>query len=165
MICCLSAVTKITEVKAFPLSYPHLGQAVSQPGQNAQHRLGHLDCHERHQYLDFFDQSSIAYVVTDNRGNFRVPVSGKFHIEIRHDGYLSVRSSTVSLSGAPDDVYQIEVALLPGNPDLICAEATILRIGNRVSAADIRAFHPSAPDRTVATGKGVYNVLRAKQSP
>ena len=30
----------------------HLGQAVSQPGQNAQHRLGHLDCHERHQHRD-----------------------------------------------------------------------------------------------------------------
>jgi len=50
--------------------------------------------------------------------------------------------------------------LLPGNPELICAEATVIRIGNRVSAVDIRAFHPSAPDRTVATGKGVYSVYR-----
>jgi uncharacterized protein (TIGR00369 family) len=50
--------------------------------------------------------------------------------------------------------------LLPGSPELLCAEATVLRIGNRVSAVDIRAFHPSAPERTVATGKGVYSVYR-----
>ena len=50
--------------------------------------------------------------------------------------------------------------LLPGNPETLCAEATVLRIGNRVSAVDIRAFHPSAPERTVATGKGVYSVYR-----
>src|SRR5437764_11789650 len=65
------------------------------------------------------DDGQTTDALTDSRGNFRVPVSGKFHVEIRHDGYLSVRSSTVSLSGAPDDVYQIEVALLPGNPDQI----------------------------------------------
>ena len=50
--------------------------------------------------------------------------------------------------------------LLPGSPETLCAEATVLRIGNRVSAVDIRAFHPSAPERTVATGKGVYSVYR-----
>jgi hypothetical protein len=31
-------------------------------------------------------------------------------------------------------------------------------VGNRVGVADIRLFHPSAPDETVATGKGVYNI-------
>ena len=50
--------------------------------------------------------------------------------------------------------------LLPGSAETLCAEATVIRIGNRVSAVDIRAFHPSAPDRTVATGKGVYSVYR-----
>ena len=50
--------------------------------------------------------------------------------------------------------------LLPGSAEVLCAEATVIRIGNRVSAVDIRAFHPSAPERTVATGKGVYSVYR-----
>ena len=63
------------------------------------------------------DGGGTTDVVTDSRGNFRVPVSGKFHIEIRHDGYRSIRTSTVALSGTPDDVYQVEVRLLPGNAD------------------------------------------------
>jgi hypothetical protein len=28
----------------------------------------------------------------------------------------------------------------------------------------MRAFHPSTPDRTIATGKGVYNIKRRKSA-
>jgi hypothetical protein len=55
--------------------------------------------------------------VTDSRGRFRVEAGGKFHIEIRHDGYRTIRSSTVSLSGSPDAVYQVDLPLQQGNPD------------------------------------------------
>jgi uncharacterized protein (TIGR00369 family) len=46
----------------------------------------------------------------------------------------------------------------PGKTETLVAVATVVRVGNRVGVADIRLFHPSAPDETVATGKGVYNI-------
>jgi hypothetical protein len=56
--------------------------------------------------------------ITDSRGVFRVEISGKFHVEVRHDGYRSVRSSSVSLAGGSDDLYQIDdIRLLQGNTD------------------------------------------------
>jgi len=42
------------------------------------------------------------------------------------------------------------------------AEATVVRLGNRVGVADVRLFHPDAEADTVATGKGVYNVKIVK---
>jgi len=50
--------------------------------------------------------------------------------------------------------------LLPAAPELIAAEAHVVRVGNRVCVIDARLYHPSAPGHTVATGKGVYNVHR-----
>ena len=44
--------------------------------------------------------------------------------------------------------------------DLI-AEAQVLRTGNRMAVCDITVFQ-DAPHQRVATGKGVYNVKRAK---
>ncbi len=49
--------------------------------------------------------------------------------------------------------------LRPGQPELLIAEATVVRRGNRVGVADVRLFHPSNEEQTVATGKGVYNVV------
>src|SRR2546422_5871006 len=63
------------------------------------------------------DDGRTTDLVTDSRGAFRVEITGRFHLEIRHDGYRTVRSSTVSLSGGSDDIYQIDdIRLLPGNP-------------------------------------------------
>ncbi len=50
--------------------------------------------------------------------------------------------------------------LAPGGPELLIAEARVLRVGNRVGVADVKCFQPSQPDRIVATGKGVYNIKR-----
>jgi hypothetical protein len=59
-----------------------------------------------------------AEFVTDSHGAFRVQASGRFHLEIRHEGYRSVRSSVVSVSAGSDDVYQIDdIRLLTGNSD------------------------------------------------
>ena len=52
--------------------------------------------------------------------------------------------------------------LRPGQPETLAAEARVVRQGNRVGVADIRLFHPSKPDATIATGKGVYNITIAK---
>ena len=86
-----------------------------------------------------------------------------------HGGILSTLldaaggAATFSRVDPEDRISTIDLRvdfLLPGGPELICAEAEVVRLGNRVSVIDARAFHPSAPERTVATGKGVYNVRR-----
>jgi uncharacterized protein (TIGR00369 family) len=52
--------------------------------------------------------------------------------------------------------------LSPGGPEPLLAEATVVRVGNRVAVTDVRCFQPSDPARTVATGKAVYNIKRPK---
>jgi uncharacterized protein (TIGR00369 family) len=52
--------------------------------------------------------------------------------------------------------------LRPGKLETVAAEATVVRLGNRVGVADVRLFHPTASDTTIATGKGVYNVKVVK---
>jgi uncharacterized protein (TIGR00369 family) len=53
--------------------------------------------------------------------------------------------------------------LRPARLVTIIAEATVVRLGNRVGVADVRLFHPDAEADTVATGKGVYNVTIKKE--
>jgi uncharacterized protein (TIGR00369 family) len=55
--------------------------------------------------------------------------------------------------------------LAPGAPEALVAEATVVRVGNRVGVVDVRCWQPSAPSRTVATGKAVYNIKRMEDSP
>jgi uncharacterized protein (TIGR00369 family) len=50
--------------------------------------------------------------------------------------------------------------LAPGGPDRLIAEGRVVRVGNRVGVVDVKCFQPSAPERIVATGKGVYNIKR-----
>jgi uncharacterized protein (TIGR00369 family) len=52
--------------------------------------------------------------------------------------------------------------LRPGKLEMLVAEAQVVRAGNRVGVADVRMFHPSNEPDTIATGKGVYNILIAK---
>jgi uncharacterized protein (TIGR00369 family) len=54
--------------------------------------------------------------------------------------------------------------LRPGRQETLVAEASVCRIGRRVGVADIRLFHPSAPTESIATGKGVYNVVIPKNA-
>jgi uncharacterized protein (TIGR00369 family) len=53
--------------------------------------------------------------------------------------------------------------LRPGRLERLIAEAVVVRVGGRVGVSDIRLFHPSAEDETVATGKGVYAIKIPKQ--
>ena len=50
--------------------------------------------------------------------------------------------------------------LSPGAPESLYAEATVVRVGNRVGVTDVRCFQAATPDHTVATGKAVYNIKR-----
>jgi uncharacterized protein (TIGR00369 family) len=52
--------------------------------------------------------------------------------------------------------------LRPARLELVVAEAHVVRIGNRVGVADVRLFQPSAESETIATGKGVYNIIIKK---
>lgn len=52
--------------------------------------------------------------------------------------------------------------LRPGKPERIVVEARVVRRGNRVGVADMRLFHPSEPDVSIAVGKGVYNITVPK---
>jgi acyl-coenzyme A thioesterase PaaI-like protein len=42
------------------------------------------------------------------------------------------------------------------------AEGLIVRVGRSVGVSDMRVFHPSAEDVTIATGKGVYSIKMPK---
>lgn len=54
--------------------------------------------------------------------------------------------------------------LLPGRLETLEAAADVVRKGNRVAVVDMRVYHPSRPTETVATGKGVYNIVLRKQA-
>jgi uncharacterized protein (TIGR00369 family) len=54
--------------------------------------------------------------------------------------------------------------LRPGKLETLAAEASVVRVGNRVGVADIRIFHPSAEGETIATGKGVYSIRIPRES-
>jgi uncharacterized protein (TIGR00369 family) len=52
--------------------------------------------------------------------------------------------------------------LRPGKQETLVCEASVVRLGRRVGVTDMRLFHPSAPVESVATGKGVYNIVVPK---
>jgi uncharacterized protein (TIGR00369 family) len=54
--------------------------------------------------------------------------------------------------------------LRPGRSETLVAAADVVRIGRRVGVVDMRCFHPSAPAESIATGKGVYNIVIPKSS-
>jgi len=54
--------------------------------------------------------------------------------------------------------------LAPGHAEPLIAEAQVVRVGNRVGVVDVRCWQPSAPERTVATGKAVYNIKRKEDA-
>jgi uncharacterized protein (TIGR00369 family) len=65
----------------------------------------------------------------------------------------------------PDKVSTIDLRvdyLRPGELERLACEAEVTRMGNRVASVDMRVFHPTAPSRLIATGKGVYSVKRTR---
>jgi len=48
--------------------------------------------------------------------------------------------------------------LRPARLEQLAAEGVVLRLGGRVGVADVRLFHPSREEETVATAKAVYAI-------
>jgi uncharacterized protein (TIGR00369 family) len=89
-----------------------------------------------------------------------------------HGGVLSALADTAGggavWTGIEDERARVATIdlridyLRPAKLELVVAEAQVVRIGNRVGVADVRLFHPSAESETIATGKGVYNIIIKK---
>jgi hypothetical protein len=110
------------------------------------------------------DDGRIAQITADRRGAFRAEVSGRFHLEIQHDGYRTVRSSDVSLPADSDDTYQIEVPLRPGDPDDI--EKVILQVeqvSNPEGRGDPNASEALPKSDRLFGLKGGVNVTNIKE--
>jgi uncharacterized protein (TIGR00369 family) len=54
--------------------------------------------------------------------------------------------------------------LRPGRLAALRGEAHVVRAGRNVGVADVRLYHPDAPDETIATGKGVYAIKVPKSA-
>lgn len=51
--------------------------------------------------------------------------------------------------------------LRPGKPEALIADAHVVRAGRHVSVVSVRTYHDSAPDKTIAEGRGVYSIRSA----
>ncbi|MGO8995559.1 MAG: hotdog fold thioesterase [Polyangiaceae bacterium] len=89
-----------------------------------------------------------------------------------HGGVISALADAAGgaalWSGIDDDHGRVSTIdlridyLRPARLEDVLAEGRVVRLGKRVGVADIRLFHASREEETIATGKGVYNVLRTK---
>jgi uncharacterized protein (TIGR00369 family) len=95
-----------------------------------------------------------------------------------HGGVISTLADTAggaacfSLLDSPNDrVSTVDMRvdyLRPGPPavDLVC-RAVVLRMGNKVAATQMDVFAATAPesgdDGAIASGRGVYNILRRSE--
>jgi uncharacterized protein (TIGR00369 family) len=86
-----------------------------------------------------------------------------------HGGVLSMLADTAGGAavwlGVEDERARVSTIdlridyLRPAKLETLVAEAKVVRVGNRVGVADVRLFQPSAAEGTIATGKGVYNII------
>lgn len=86
-----------------------------------------------------------------------------------HGGVLSTLADAAGgaavWSGLEDERARVSTIdlridyLRPAKLEAVVAEATVVRLGNRVGVVDVRLFQPSAPADAIATGKGVYNII------
>lgn len=105
---------------------------------------------------------------------FREELIGDPQRPALHGGVLSALADTAGgaavWTGIEDERARVSTIdlridyLRPAKLELVVAEAQIVRIGNRVGVADVRLFQPSAESDTIATGKGVYNIIIKKHA-
>jgi len=100
---------------------------------------------------------------------YRSELVGNPEIPALHGGAISSTLDTTgglavwSQAGPNDRVSTIDLRvdyLRPGRAEPLIAVAKVVRLGNRVGVAELRAFHPDAEDRPVAAGMGVSSVKR-----
>jgi uncharacterized protein (TIGR00369 family) len=92
-----------------------------------------------------------------------------------HGGVLSALADTaggMAVWSAVDDpnarVSTVDLRidyLRPGKLERLEAEAHVVRVGGRVGVADVRLYHPSEPEVTIATGKAVYAIAVKRPKP
>lgn len=92
-----------------------------------------------------------------------------------HGGVLSALADTAGgaamWSGLEDDRARVSTIdlrvdyLRPARLVTVAAEATVVRLGNRVGVVEVRMFNTDAEVDTIATGKGVYNIIIKKEKP
>jgi uncharacterized protein (TIGR00369 family) len=85
-----------------------------------------------------------------------------------HGGVISMLADTAggmavwsAVDSAAARVSTIDLRvdyLRPGRLEALRAEGHVVRVGRTVGVADVRLYHPAAPDETIATGKGVYAI-------
>jgi uncharacterized protein (TIGR00369 family) len=89
-----------------------------------------------------------------------------------HGGVLSAAADTAGGAavwvGHGDDVRISTIDLRidylrPARLETVIVEAHVVRSGNRVGVVDVRLFHAGAESETIATGKGVYNIKKARR--
>jgi len=102
---------------------------------------------------------------------FRPEFIGNPEIPALHGGVISTTLDTAggvavwSQARPMDRVSTVDLRvdyLRPGRGEKLIVVAEVVRLGNRVGVAELRAFHPGASDRPVAAGMGVYNVRRTE---
>jgi len=104
------------------------------------------------------DDRRTMEVLSDSRGAYRIAANGRFRLEIRREGYRTVRSSDALIpNGGADDIYQADVSLLPGDPNDI--ETVDLRLeevadGQNREEASVREALPKS-DRLFGLRGGV----------
>ncbi len=54
--------------------------------------------------------------------------------------------------------------LRPGDKATLMADATVIRMGNRVAVVDVIVYHAGRKEKPIATAKAVYNIRRGKGS-
>ena len=102
---------------------------------------------------------------------FRQELIGNPEVPALHGGVISALLDTCggaavwSQLGKGDRVSTVDLRvdyLRPGRAETLIGVGHVIRLGNRVGVAELKAFHPDSMDEPVAVGTGVYNVRRAK---
>ena len=102
---------------------------------------------------------------------FRQELIGNPELPALHGGVISALLDTCggaavwSQLGKGDRVSTVDLRvdyLRPGRPETLIGVGRVIRLGNRVGVAELKAFHPNREEEPVAVGTGVYNVRRAK---
>jgi uncharacterized protein (TIGR00369 family) len=100
---------------------------------------------------------------------FREELIGNPEIPALHGGAISATLDTTgglavwSQAHPRDRVSTIDLRidyLRPGRSQALIATAEVVRLGNRVGVAQLRAFHDDSDGALVAAGMGVYSVRR-----
>ena len=100
---------------------------------------------------------------------FRPELVGNPEIPALHGGAISATLDTTgglavwSRLRPRDRVSTIDLRvdyLRPGRGEPMIAVAKVVRLGNRVGVAELRAFHPDCEDKPIAAAMGVYSIKR-----